>query len=497
MHVLLTGATGFIGSRVATRLIGLNHRVTALVREPARLEAALQRSLQIVRADLAEPLPEGLLEGRRIDVLIHAAAETAPDARPDRLERINRHGTRHTVEAALAAGARRIILVSCLEAAGPRTVEEAPAFESSTPQPVTARGASWLAAESEVDALCREAGATLVVLRPGHVYGEGHPGFIKELVHPIVTGQPQAIYDDLINYLWQPIHVEDVVTGVIRTLDRGEAVYHLTDGKSHTVASLLEDLAFVATWRNIETPPFDAPDRMEASEDPVHYVYTADRANRDLGFEPAWSFRRGILDIVDGLGLGLPRLEVAEAYGRLRTFLVNTPAGPVKLNRDMGGGMGFVHDNQDRFPPLDLLWLAATLHEKGWPVTVADGSIAPFTPGNLLHLMVTRGVHCVVAEVNLPTFEQDLDFLRRLRHYSSARIVAKTVLTEEHFHERLLKEAGVDMVITGECDLTIDQVLLGRDRRGTVWLEEGQIKSEEETRVQDLDRLPMPARHLL
>ena len=87
----------------------------------------------------------------------------------------------------------------------------------------------------------------------------------------------------------------------------------------------------------------------------------------------------------------------------------------MRLSRDMAGGLGFVHHAEDRFPPLDLLWWIARLEQAGWPVELADGSVKAFEVGDLLSHMAGDGTDAVVCEVNLPTFETDLVFLRTLR----------------------------------------------------------------------------------
>ena len=52
-------------------------------------------------------------------------------------------------------------------------------------------------------------------------------------------------------------------------------------------------------------------------------------------------------------------------------------------------------------------------------------------------------------------------------------------------------------MITGECDLTIDRVIAGDDHRGTARLVDGEVRTVAEEKLQDLDRLPNPARHVL
>lgn len=497
MTVFLTGCTGYLGSRIARRLLAEGREVLALIRDPARLPPDLQDRVRTLVADLVAPVPAAALAGHRADVLIHAAGEVRATEPRQSLFAANEAGTHHAVAAALSLGVRRIVIISSLEAAGPGRIEDGDVFENLVPAPAGDYAESKLAAETEAARLGAAAAVPVVILRPGNIYGDGEPGIVKFLVDTLVQRGREAVAAEWWNHRFQPVHVDDVTAAVMTALTRGESVYNVTDGSTPTVGRLYEDIAWAAAWRGLPAPDLGNPPERAPDPGRVHHRHRIDRAQRELGWEPAISFRRGVLDLIDQLGLGLPRIEVADAIGVLSTLLLNTPSAARPLNRDMGGGMGFVHANADRFPPLDLLGLAATLESRRWPVKVLDGGVLPLAAGDLANFVTTHGIHCVVAEVNLPTFEDDLAFLRELRRSTRARVVAKTALTDPRFHARLLRENATELVVTGECDLTIPEVLLGRDRRGTVRLQDGGIVAEPEERLQDLDRLPIPARHLV
>jgi hypothetical protein len=178
------------------------------------------------------------------------------------------------------------------------------------------------------------------------------------------------------------------------------------------------------------------------------------------------TFPQTVIEVARSQGLVRKHPGVFTVDGPLKTVLLNTPVEGMKLSRDMGGGLGFVHDSEDRFQPLDLLWLAARLESVGWPVEVIDGNLMKFTVGELLYYLARTNVDVLVAEVNLPTFESDLAFLKTVKEASRLRVVAKTVLSTGGFAERLLIEAGVDIVLLGECDLTIERVLAGNGPLG-------------------------------
>jgi hypothetical protein len=233
-----------------------------------------------------------------------------------------------------------------------------------------------------------------------------------------------------------------------------------------------------------------------ADPGPIHYGYRLDRAVREWGWRPQRNFPSMLIDEFDRAGFVRAK-EAAPMPGPLSVILCNTPSPALGINRDMGGGYGFVHEGADRFPQLDLLWLAARLQQVGWPVQLVDGAVTPFAPSDALHYMAEHGVDVIVCEVNLPTFEHDLHFLRQLRYNSRVRVVAKTALVHPMFHRRLLEEAGVAFVLNGECDLTIDRVLAGLDERGTVRFKGDAVVTVPEAKLENLDLLPLPARSLI
>ncbi len=120
-QVLVTGATGFIGSRLVHRLVSIDGiRVHAMVRKSSDL-TALQGCLdrvQLVYGDVTNPESlEGLFNG--IDEVYHVAGLTYMGGRPNpMLRKINVDGTRNVLAAAKQAGVRRVLHLSSITAVG-------------------------------------------------------------------------------------------------------------------------------------------------------------------------------------------------------------------------------------------------------------------------------------------------------------------------------------------------------------------------------------------
>jgi nucleoside-diphosphate-sugar epimerase len=176
MKVLLTGASGFVGSHVLDRLLADGHPTRVLLRQTSSLTHigdALTR-VETAEGSLAAPATlQRALDG--VTHVIHCAGCTKALRRADYFE-ANEAGTRNLVEAAnaVAGDLRRFVLVSSLAAAGPAAPGR-PAREDDPPAPVSDYGHSKLAGEAVVRSNCR---VPWVILRPPAVYGPRDPDFL-------------------------------------------------------------------------------------------------------------------------------------------------------------------------------------------------------------------------------------------------------------------------------------------------------------------------------
>ena len=109
--VLLTGASGFLGRRVAAALVRCGVRPVVVVRDPSRLAPELVEHVTLIRGDIrnAAVLADAAVG---VEVVIHAAAVTTNKAPASIHEEINVEGTRVVVAAARTAGARRLVHAS-------------------------------------------------------------------------------------------------------------------------------------------------------------------------------------------------------------------------------------------------------------------------------------------------------------------------------------------------------------------------------------------------
>ena len=174
MRVLVTGGTGFLGSHLVEALLGEpGTEVFALVRDPARprwLRGVA--GVRLLRGSLGEVpvLPEGL------DCVYHLAGLTKT-VRTSEYYSVNRDGTANLLRALEGRPAGlRFVHVSSLAAVGPSGPGRG-VTEDDPPRPVSAYGESKLQAEAEV--LARKDRFSVVVLRPGAVYGPRDEDFLE------------------------------------------------------------------------------------------------------------------------------------------------------------------------------------------------------------------------------------------------------------------------------------------------------------------------------
>lgn len=214
MRVLVTGATGFVGSHLVHRLVTEGHAVRILRREGSRLEALGNAPVEEVIGDLTDAAAvDRAVAG--CEVVFHSAALIqywAPRRRE--LYRINVEGTRHVVTACLRHRITRLIHISSIAAVGyPPTGHLADETTRYNFGPLRNMYCdSKYAAEVLVrDGIAR--GLDAVIVNPGTIYGPGDRrrlSYIRGLTSRFTTRGGMAVVD-----------VEDVVEGCLRAWMRG------------------------------------------------------------------------------------------------------------------------------------------------------------------------------------------------------------------------------------------------------------------------------------
>jgi nucleoside-diphosphate-sugar epimerase len=188
-RVLVTGASGFVGSALTPVLEQAGYEVVAAVRT---LDAPVAGNAKSVRVGTIGPRTDWSEALKDVAAVVHLAAMVHVRESEGELEAfraVNVAGTERLARAARDAGARRFVFVSSIGVHGGRTVGR-PFDESSPLAPHTAYVRSKAEAEQALLRVSAGAGLQTVVLRPPLVYGPGNPGNLERLLRLIELGIP-------------------------------------------------------------------------------------------------------------------------------------------------------------------------------------------------------------------------------------------------------------------------------------------------------------------
>jgi len=277
-RVLITGASGFVGSAVARALTKRGYAVRALVRASSPRANLAALACEVVEGDMRDS--QSLIPAfKDVRYLFHVAADYRLWARdPSEIYRNNLEGTRNVMNAARNAGVEKIVYTSSVATLKPIAGGEAD--ETSQLKEADAVGAykrSKIAAERLVDTMIAREGLPAVIVSPSTPIGPGdiRPTPTGRVVIEAAMGRVPAFVDTGLNL----VHVDDVAEGHLLALERGQTGQNYILGGQN--AALKDLLAVIAALAGRRAPRVRLPRR------PLFALaYAAEAAARFSGKEP-------------------------------------------------------------------------------------------------------------------------------------------------------------------------------------------------------------------
>ncbi|MBP5798976.1 MAG: NAD(P)-dependent oxidoreductase [Prevotella sp.] len=258
MKILITGASGFIGSFIVEEALRRGFETWAAVRKSSSREWLQDERIHFIELNLSskEQLVEQL-RGKDFDYVVHAAGVTKCLNKQD-FHRINTEGTKNLVDALLEVEMplKRLVYLSSLSIFG--AIKEQQPYkeikETDTPQPNTEYGKSKLAAEQYLNSVSSR--VPYIILRPTGVYGP------REKDYFIMAKSIKQHSDFAVGFKRQDItfvYVKDVVQAVFLALEKSEngRKYFLSDGQvyqSATFSNLIHEELGRPWWIRITAP---------------------------------------------------------------------------------------------------------------------------------------------------------------------------------------------------------------------------------------------------
>ena len=243
MHILVTGAAGFIGSHLVESLDTEGHEVVSFVKPCSDISSIARLGSRIVYGDICDRAAlKKAAEG--IDIVYHLAAIPNWHGGVSRqeYEAVNTEGTRNILEACRLNQVKRLVFTSSLEAVGPSRDGEA-VNEETAPVPVNIYGETKLRAEEIVTQYHKQYGLKTVIVRLPAVYGPRNMLHLKRYFKMAKKGWYPIVGNG--TSLIEFCYVKNAISGLKAAMEKGKAgeIYFISDERSYQFREVIEAIA--------------------------------------------------------------------------------------------------------------------------------------------------------------------------------------------------------------------------------------------------------------
>ncbi|MCW5828453.1 MAG: SDR family oxidoreductase [Deltaproteobacteria bacterium] len=306
MKILVTGATGFVGSHVARALLRLGHEVTLFHRKSSKLDILEGDEARMGHAigDLGDA-ESCLAAARGQEAVFHVAGDVDQgDGDVERQYRINVQGTRNICEGALQHRIRRFVHTSSVSAIGysPYGAE----CDETTPFNFGPLGLTYMETKNQAEFVVQEyvrRGLNAVIVNPSTLYGPGdRKSLMAESVRAAAMGRMPAVPSGGMNW----VYVDDVTSCHLLAFEKGRTgERYIAAGENMAFLEFARRIARLngrrgplatippvvsvagarviraASWLTRRPPPFSVPSARVSAE---RLYYSSRKAVSELGY---------------------------------------------------------------------------------------------------------------------------------------------------------------------------------------------------------------------
>jgi nucleoside-diphosphate-sugar epimerase len=312
--ILVTGATGLVGSHVAEQARKRGHKVRAIVRQPSQCSDLANWGVELVEGDMTNR--DSLVRAAKgATVVVHCAAKVGDWGPTDEYRTVNVHGLRDLLDAVESSGSlKRFIHISSL---GVYPACDHHGTDEFTPVSTTGIDGYTLTkveAENLVRDHIRDHRLPAVILRPGFIYGPRDRTIIPKVLARIKSGGFKFLGDG--RQLLNNTFVGNLVSAIFLAIEKDDVVgelFNITDGRlvsrREFIGTLCEAAGLPTPTKNVPLPVaktlanlMEAVYRMLGKKEApllssarikflgLNLDYSIDKARRLLGYDPPTDF---------------------------------------------------------------------------------------------------------------------------------------------------------------------------------------------------------------
>lgn len=318
-EILLTGATGWLGTRFSKLLAEENREIRCLVLKGDDASFLDGLGFEVVRGDVTKPETlEGIANG--VETVFHTAALQHPDLFGARgYFRVNVQGTKNMLDCAIEGEAERFIYVSSEAAAEPKKERLTPVNEYSRGVPYMNYGKSKRLAEEAVNKAFIQGQIDTTIIRPSWFYGPEQSERQTQLMKMIRDGKAVLFGDG--NNLRSMTYIDNLCEALLLAekteCTRGET-YFIADEEPYTLLEIYETIADIleVELETVKIPQFFSDmaaladgvfQKLGIYQNEIHVAgemsrnisCSVEKAKKDLGYEPETDLRKGMKKAIE------------------------------------------------------------------------------------------------------------------------------------------------------------------------------------------------------